>query len=153
LPSRSGLEKAAGDLRKWKVKTSCSGLWDIPPLMMTATLDDGLGHGLEVIRMFSEAAGLEIIDLGLLVTPENIITACKKYKPDLLGLTVLQFDSEENILMISRNLPERTKIIAGGPVFTGDREFARRTGIHFAAKNVADFIQFLLQFEREATYT
>ena len=86
-------------------------------IMITATLDDGLGHGLEVIRMFSEAAGLEIIDLGLLVTPEKIITACKKNKPDLLGLTVLQFDSEENILMISRNLPERTKIIAGGPVF------------------------------------
>ena len=127
-------------------------MWDIPPLMMTATLDDGLGHGLEVIRMFSEAAGLEIIDLGLLVTPEKIITACKKNKPDLLGLTVLQFDSEENILMISRNLPSKTKIIAGGPVFTADREFARRTGIHFAAKNVAYFIRFLLQFESGVAY-
>ena len=152
LPSRSGLEKTARNLREWKVKTSCSGLWDIPPLMITATLDDGLGHGLEVIRLFSEAAGLEIIELGLLVTPEKIITACKKNKPDLLGLTVLQFDSEENILMISRNLPERTKIIAGGPVFTADRGFARRTGIHFAAKNVAYFIRFLLQFENKGTY-
>jgi methylmalonyl-CoA mutase cobalamin-binding subunit len=147
LPSRSGLETAAGDLREWKVKSGCSGLWDIPPLMITATLDDGLGHGLEVIRMYSEAAGLEIIELGLLVTPEKIITACKQNKPDLLGLTVLQFDSEENILIISRNLPEKTKIIAGGPVFTADRGFARRTGIHFVAKNVANFIRFLLQFE------
>ena len=152
LPSRSGLEKAAGNLREWKVKTGCSGLWDLPPLMITATLDDGLGHGLEVIRMFSEAAGLEIIELGLLVTPENIITACKKNKPDLLGLTVLQFDSEENILMISGNLPAKTKIIAGGPVFTADRGFARRTGIHFAAKNVAYFIRFLLQFESGEPY-
>jgi hypothetical protein len=41
-------------------------------------LGDGLGHGLEIIRMFSEAAGLEIIELELLVTPEEIITACKK---------------------------------------------------------------------------
>ncbi len=151
MPSRSGLEKVAGDLREWKVKTGGSGLWANPPLMMTATLDDGLGHGLEVIRMFSEAAGLEIIELGLLVAPEKIITACKKNKPDLLGLTVLQFDSEENILMISRNLPAKTKIIAGGPVFTADRGFARRAGIHFAAKNVADFIRFLLQFESGAT--
>ena len=117
--------------------------------MITATLDDGLGHGLEVIRMFSEAAGLEIIELGLLVTPETIITACKKNKPDFLGLTVLQFDSEEDVLTISRNLPERTKIIAGGPVFTGDPGFARRAGIHFAAKNVAYFIQFLLQVKEE----
>jgi methylmalonyl-CoA mutase cobalamin-binding subunit len=151
LPSRSGLEKSAEGLREWKVKTGCSGLWDHPPLMMTASLDDGLGHGLEVIRMFSEAAGLDIIELGLLVTPEQIITACKKNKPDLLGLTVLQFDSEENILMISRNLPLKTKIIAGGPVFMADREFARRTGIHFTAKNVAYFIQFLLHFEKDIT--
>ena len=151
MPSRSELEKAAGDLRELKMKTGGSGLWDIPPLMITATLDDGLGHGLEVIRMFSEAAGLEIIELGLLVTPEKIITACKKNKPDLLGLTVLQFDSEESILMISRNLPSKTKIIAGGPVFTADRGFARRAGVHFTAKNVAYFIRFLLQFESGAT--
>ena len=149
LPSRSELEKVAGDLREWKKKTSCPGLWDISPLMITATLDDGLGQGLEVIRMFSEAAGLEIIELGLLVTPEKIIAACKKNKPDLLGLTVLQFDSEEDILTISRNLPERTKIIAGGPVLTGDPGFAVRAGIHFAAKNVAYFIQFLLQVKEQ----
>ena len=147
MPSRSGLEKAAGELREWKVKTSASGLWDIPPLMITATLDDGLGQGLGVIRMFSETAGLEIIDLGLLVAPEKIITECKKNNPDLLGLTVLQFDSEEDILKISKNLPSKTKIIAGGPVFTADPEFARRTGVHFTAKNVAYFIRFLLQFE------
>jgi methanogenic corrinoid protein MtbC1 len=136
-------------LHEWKINTGVSGLWDIPPLMITATLDDGLGHGLEVIRMFSEIAGLKTIELGLLVTPEKIIAACKKNKPDLLGLTVLQFDSEENILMISGNLPSKTKIIAGGPVFTADRGFARRTGIHFVAKNAAYFIQYLLQFDKK----
>ena len=151
LPSKSALENAAGDLRDWKEKTGCFGLWDIPPLMITATLDDGLGQGLKIIRMFSEVAGLEIIDLGLLVTPEKIIADCKKNKPDLLGLTVLQFDSEEAILMISRNLPSKTKIIAGGSVFKADQGFARRTGIHFAAKNVAYFIDFLLQFESVVT--
>ena len=119
--------------------------------MITATLDDGLGHGLELIRMFSQIAGLEIIDLGLLVMPDKIISACKKNKPDLLGLTVLQFDSEEDILRISRNLPSKTKIIAGGPIFIADPEFARRTGIHFTAKNVADFIRFLLGFESRAS--
>jgi methanogenic corrinoid protein MtbC1 len=115
--------------------------------MITATLDDGLGQGLGIIRMFSETAGIKIIDLGLLVTPERIIAECKENNPDLLGLTVLQFDSEEDILMIRRNLPSKTKIIAGGPVFTADPGFARRTGIHFTAKNVAYFIRFLLQFE------
>ena len=92
LPSKSGLEKEAGDLNEWKVITGVSGLWYKPPLMLTATIDDGLGHGLEVIRMFSETAGLETIELGLLLTPEKIITACKRYQLDLSGLTVLQFD-------------------------------------------------------------
>ena len=131
------------------MKTSGVGLWDNPPLMITATLDDGLGQGLQIIRMFSEIAGLELIDLGLLVAPEKITTACQKNKPDLLGLTILQFDSEENILTISKNLPSKTKIIAGGPVFTAGPGFARRTGIHFTAKNVADFIRFLLQFHKK----
>jgi methylmalonyl-CoA mutase cobalamin-binding subunit len=149
LPSRSGLEKAAEELRKWKVKTGNSGLWDNPPLMITATLDDGLGQGMEIIRRFSETAGIEIIDLGLLVTPEKIIAECKKNNPDLLGLTVLQFDSEEDILMISKNLSSKTKIIAGGPVFTADPGFAERTGIHFVAKNVAYYIQYLLQFHKK----
>jgi len=152
LPSRSGLETAAGDLQEWKKHTNCPKLWDIPSSMMTATLDDGLGQGLEIIRMFSKAAGLEVIDLGLLVSPENIIAACQKTKPDLLGLTVLQLDSEESIIKISRNLPAATKIIAGGPVFAADQGFARRAGIHFSAKNVAYFIQFLLRFESNANY-
>ena len=130
------------------MKTGASGLWENPPLIITATLDDGLGQGLEIIRMFSETAGLEIIDLGLLVTPEKIIAACKKNNPDLLGLTVLQFDSEEDILMISKNLPSKTKIIAGGPVFTADPGFARRAGVHFTAKNVAYFIRFLLRLQK-----
>ena len=130
------------------MKSGGSGLWDNPPLMITATLDDGLGQGIEVIRMFSETAGLEIIDLGLLVAPEKIIAACKKNNPDLLGLTVLQFDSEEDISMISKNLPSKTKIIAGGPVFTADPEFAQRTGVHFTAKNAAYFIRFLLRFHK-----
>ncbi len=151
LPSRAGLEKAAGDLHEWKVITGVSGLWDKPPLMLTATLDDGLGHGLEVIRMFSETAGLETIELGLLLTPGKIITACKRYQPDLLGLTVLQFDSEEDILVISKNLPSRTKIIAGGPVFKADRGFAARADIHFVAQNAACFIQYLLQFKKKVT--
>jgi len=54
--------------------------------------------------------------------------------------------------MISKNLPSKTNIIAGGPVFTADPGFARRTGIHFVAKNVAYFIRFLLQFESGVIY-
>jgi len=54
--------------------------------------------------MFSKTAGLETIELGLLLTPEKIITACKRHQPDLSGLTVLQFYSEEDILMINKKI-------------------------------------------------
>ena len=53
---------------RWLIKRrigSCSlceqlgtqGLWASPPLMLTATLDDGLGQGLAVIEKFAKAIG------------------------------------------------------------------------------------------------
>ena len=98
-----------------------------------------------VIEAFAKAIGMEVIRLGLMQKPEEIITDCHKHPPDFLGLTVLQFDTEEDLRFISEKLPESTRIVAGGPVFTSDPEFAKRTGTHYAAKNVADFLRLMLK--------
>jgi hypothetical protein len=63
-------------------------------------------------------------------------------------LTVLQFDSEDDLAAIAKQLPGNTRLVAGGPVFAGDRDFAGRTGTHYAARNVADFLQFMLDTAR-----
>ena len=146
-PSRSALLEDAVRLSNWK-KTSCiDALWELPPLLVTATVDDGWGHGLEIIHHYARVAGVRHRFLGLLQTPISIIEACCRLTPDMLGLTVLQFDSEEAIKQISEGIPDGTQFIAGGPVLAADADFAQRAGIDYTAHHVADFIQYLLKWK------
>ena len=127
----------------WRSERGHPGLWVQPPLMVTATIDDGWGHGLEVIEKLAQAAGVKIHSLGLLQSPESIVNACLELSPRLLGLTVLQLDSDDWVADIVRGLPASTLLVAGGPAFKYDEDFARRTGTHVVVKNGAAFLGFL----------
>jgi methylmalonyl-CoA mutase cobalamin-binding subunit len=144
LPSHQAVDQAADRLLSLRDKLGIQGLWALPPVMVTATLDDGLGQGLAVIEKYATTIGMRLVSLGLMQTPEAVIAACHREQPDFLGMTVLQFDSEDDLIVIAANLPRRTRIVAGGPVFSGDPEFAERTGTHYAAKHVAYFLRFML---------
>ena len=146
-PSRNALVSAAEGVLEWKRECGATGLWSRPPLMVTATIDDGWGHGLAVIHLYGEVAGLAVIPLGLLKTPGEIIRACVSRQPDIFGLTVLQFDTEEALTEIRRGIPKQTRIVAGGPLFGADPDLARRAGIDFVAADAAAFIEFLLNFK------
>ncbi|MFH2064000.1 MAG: cobalamin B12-binding domain-containing protein [Pseudomonadota bacterium] len=145
FPSHNELESIGRALLEWKMAENIQGLWDDPPLIISTTIDDGLGQGLRIINLYSEVAGLSVMPIGLLQPVEKIIGACSKYRPDMLGLTVLQFDSEEMLIEIKRGISPDIKIIAGGPVFTADSDLAERVGVHFVAKNVAAYLRYLLQ--------
>ena len=149
IPSREKLDEVARSLDRLRQQSSIPGIWEYRPILATATVDDGLGQGLTVIEVFAEAIGMQIIHLGLMKKPEEIIADCRRYHPDFLGLTVLQFDTEEELLLISESLPGHTRIVAGGPVFTSDPDFAKRTGTHYTAKNVADFLRFMLEMKAD----
>jgi methanogenic corrinoid protein MtbC1 len=112
--------------------------------MVTATLDDGLGQGLGIIEKFATAIGIRLISLGLLQPVPAIVETCRNEKPDFLGMTILQLDTEEELTAIAGQLPQKTRIVAGGPAFTGDPGFAERTGTHYAARNVTAFLRFML---------
>lgn len=142
--SRNAYLAAADQILEWRRQRGIPGIWEQPPLLITATLDDGWGHGLEVIHHFAEAVGLRYMPLGLLKPPETIIEECRKHQPDFLGLTVLQFDSEEALSRIRKEIPSRTRIIAGGPLFRADPDFALRTGVDMAVGNAAGFLKYLL---------
>lgn len=143
-PSRTELAVAAEEIRQWKKENQVAGLWADPPLMVTATLDDAMGHGLDLIHRYAWLAGLKIHPLGLLQSADAVATACRELEPALLGLTVLQFDSEDDLIRIARNIPATTRIVAGGPVFKGDPDLARRAGVHRVASDAADFLKYLL---------
>ncbi len=144
IPSRQALESALAELNGWKAAQGIHGLWPEPPLMLTATLDDGLGQGLAMIRPVAEVAGLRVAHLGLLLTPELIIAACRGQRPMLLGLTVLQLDTEDDLARIGGHLPAGTVLVAGGPAFACDPDLARRCGVHWVARDAAHFIDLLL---------
>lgn len=144
LPPRWQLMNELQELLEWREKNQIAGLWDPPPLMLTATVDDGWGHGLEVVERCACAVGIQIQRIGLLQTPEVIVDYCRRLQPRLLGLTVLQFDSEAQLRFIVENLPGPTQMVAGGAPFQIDPEFAERAHVNYVAGNLADFLHFLL---------
>lgn len=146
-PTRDDYLAGARALAALRLKGAGRGLWPQPPRMITATLDDGWGHGLDVIEALAAAVGVDVQRLGLLQPPEAIVEVCRTQAPDLLGLTVLQFDSDEALGAITDALPPQTTLIAGGAAFRYDPELAARTGTHVVARDGAAFLQFLIAYE------
>lgn len=145
LPSREVLERSADELEQWKQRWQTVGIWPLPPLLATATLDDGIGQGLAIIERYAEVVGLDVERIGLLQQPQTIIDTCHRRQPAFLGLTVLQLDSDDALARIGRSLPEHTRLIAGGPVFAFDSEMAARCNVDFVAADLAHFVDFLLR--------
>lgn len=137
--------ETAEALAQWRRDAGAPGLWDPAPRMVTATVDDAMGHGLDVIHRFARMAGVDLHPLGLMVPAADIVTACRRLRPHWLGMTVLQFDSEPIIAGIRAELPEKTLLTAGGPLFRTDPELAQRCGIDRVFADAGAFAAFLLE--------
>lgn len=144
-PTREGYLETATALAAGR-QSGLEPLWPRTPRMVTATLDDGWGHGLDIIHALAEAVGVRVEPLGVLQTPETVVAACREHRPELLGLTVLQFDSDDAVRHILGHLPPTTTLIAGGAAYQFDPDFAQRTQTPFVARNGAAFLQFLLNY-------
>ena len=144
-PTREGYLEAAAALAAGG-QPDPEPLWPRSLRMVTATLDDGWGYGLEIIQALAAGVGVRVKSLGVLQTPEAIVAACRRHRPDLLGLTVLQFDSDDAVRRILRHLPPTTTLIAGGAAYQFDPDFAERTQTPFVARHGAAFLQFLLNY-------
>lgn len=143
LPSLQGLETTADRLEMEKKELAVEGIWAKKPLMVTATIDDGLGQGLMTIHRYGRIIGVDIHHLGLLQQPKAIIAACRQLRPQFLGLTVLQLDSDDDLARIGSHLPCGTRLIAGGPVFQFDTDMALRCGVDKVCPDVAHFIDYM----------
>lgn len=148
-PGRATLHAAADELLAWRRKENVPGLWARPPRLLGATLDDGWGHGIELILKFARVLGCDTHFLGVLCPIDTIVEACKKETPDILGITVLQLDTEEALedlgKRLGRKLRRKIKLMAGGPVFTIDPGLAQRVGINFVARDAAHFVRHMLE--------
>ncbi|ROR01454.1 cobalamin-dependent protein [Desulfosoma caldarium] len=113
------------------------------PMIYLATLDDGWGHGLDVIDAAARAVGAPTVRLGLLCSTERIVDACRRNPPHVLGLTILHADTESAVSAVVQGLPSGVTVVAGGPVFRWDPDFAQRTGLDAVIQDVGDFLQWI----------
>ncbi|MFO8049145.1 MAG: hypothetical protein R6U29_08955 [Desulfosudaceae bacterium] len=147
LPPARELLNIGQALLAEKKKRRLVGLWSRPPSMVTATMDDGWGAGLESVRLYAEIAGVEVIHLGLLLEPEAILAGCLRRRPDLLGLTVLHFETEEILTChIMPAVPPDTVAIVGGPIFKSMEAEELAEKPYRVAGDLIDFIDFLLDW-------
>lgn len=145
LPGRTTLLDIADTLMAWRSGNDIPGLWKTPPRMMGATLDDAWGVGIELILKYAKVLGVQTHYLGVLVPLPDIVAACSSLRPDYLGLTLLQLDSEGDVAALREQLPATVKMIAGGPVFKLDTDLQGRVGIDFVAEDLVAFLHFLMR--------
>lgn len=87
--------------------------------------------GKNIVATLLTAAGFEVIDLGVDVSPEKFLEAIREYKPNILGmsalLTTTMIEMENVIKEIEKfGLRKDIKIIVGGAPL--NEEFARKIG-------------------------
>lgn len=144
LPSWTQAYQSGQALLGWKTEQQIGGLWERPPQLVTATLDDSIGQGLKMIHLFSEVAGVVVTPLGLMQPPEHIVSTCRQLRPDILGMTVLQFDTVDLLDEIADNIPEETQMIVGGPALKMMTTAELRLKNYRVIREVAAYLEYLL---------
>ncbi len=94
--------------------------------------------GKNLVATFLEAAGFEVIDLGVDVPPQKFVEAVKKYNPDIVGMSTLITSTMPHMKDVidalkREGLREKVKIIVGGAPVT--EEFAREIGADAYGEN------------------
>ena len=140
-PPRWTMLKTLEELAEKRIKLSIKTVLDRESLILTATIDDGWGLGLELIHKACDVLGLPYRFLGLLLTPEEIIDACGEVQPNFLGLTILHDSSKNTLHRIVSEVPEDTIVFIGGSNFFEEAFFPRRV---IFVPNVAYFIRFFV---------
>ncbi len=104
--------------------------------------------GKNLITMFLEFSGFEVIDLGVNITPIQFMQAVKSYNPDILAMsailtTTMGFMSETINILIQHQLRDQVKILVGGGPVT--KEFAASIGADGCADNPKDTVKIAQQ--------
>ena len=105
--------------------------------------------GKNLVAMMLEGAGLQVIDLGVDVTVEDVIDKVNEIQPQVLGLSALlttTMPEMENVinLLRDRGIREKVKVMIGGaPV---DAEFAKKIGADAYGEDAAEAVTIARSF-------
>ena len=128
LVSAKAMQEALGVLRPLLAQ---SGLKPIGRVMMMTVKGDLHDIGKNLCNIMLEGAGFEVIDLGVNVTPEKMVTAVRRHQPPVVGFSALLTTTmgmfEVNLEALRRaGLRDQVKVMVGGAPVT--QEFADSIG-------------------------
>ncbi|MEE8366047.1 MAG: cobalamin-dependent protein [Gammaproteobacteria bacterium] len=94
-------------------------------VMLATVQGDVHDIGKNLVGMMLEGAGYEVVDLGVNITPEEILERANELKPDVVGLSALLTTSmpsmQKTVALFKRLKSEFPVIVGGAPV---TQEFA-----------------------------
>jgi len=102
--------------------------------------------GKSLVRVMLQAAGHEVIDLGVDVDAERFVRAVKEHRAEVLGMSALLtstagYMKEVIELLKRRGLRDRVFVIIGGAATTP--EFAKKVGADAWARNAVEAVRIL----------
>lgn len=98
--------------------------------------------GKNLVGIMLEAAGYEIIDLGINVPEERFVEAVKENNPQIVGLSALlttTMNEMKTVIDLFRSQGLNTKIIVGGAPIT--QEFSEKIGADAYAANAGEALE------------
>ncbi len=111
--------------------------------------------GKDVAVPVFEAAGFNVIDLGIAVPDEKFVAAIREHKPDIVGLgtymTPTFMHTQETVrAIVAAGLRDGVKVICGGPSVDGAA--ARKLGADEASDNAWEAVEIMKRWmdERKA---
>ena len=110
--------------------------------------------GKNIVALFLESRGFEVIDLGVDVPPGNFVQAVKEHGPQILAMSALLTHSAPVMGVVTSELEkaglrEKVKVLIGGAPITP--EFAERIGADYAAKDALDGVSKCLEWVRRGS--
>jgi corrinoid protein of di/trimethylamine methyltransferase len=108
--------------------------------------------GKNIFKMYAQATGFEVYDLGVDVEPEKFIEKIKETKAQILGLSALLTTTILEMKTVIEKLKEegvrdKVKVLIGGNAVT--KEFAKEIGADAAALNAIEGIEICKKWVEE----
>ena len=116
-----------------------------PPkgLVMLATVQGDVHDiGKNLVGMMLEGAGYEVVDLGVNVTPEEVLDRARELSPDVVGLSALlttSMPSMQKTVALFKKQNARYPVIVGGAPVT--EEFAHKIGADGYGENAPHAVE------------
>ncbi|WP_096463694.1 methionine synthase [Aneurinibacillus soli] len=118
LQSAEVMKAAVAHLEPYMEKTESAAKGTV---MLATVKGDVHDIGKNLVEIILGNNGYDIINLGIKVTPEQIIQACRESKPDMIGLSGLLVKSAQQMVTTAQDLKEAgidAPILVGGAALT-----------------------------------